>query len=148
MWHVHWLYKSVKIWYKMPDCLRRNMLTYFSWYDYLVYHAYKIHWGPFYERVINLWRRKCDDLPLAYDGRSTKMALETGPTGTRFQSNHRATTFVSLWWETTLHGHVSEITYDVINLWHVHKTGPWVWFYVRFISFPIYMYTWKSKENP
>ena len=48
------------------------------------------------EVVVALRLRKCDDLPLAYDGRSVKMALETGRIGTHCQSHLRATTFVSL----------------------------------------------------
>ena len=98
----------------------------FSEVTYDVINLWRVHKtetrGPFYERVLNLRRRKCDDLPLAYDGHRAMMALETGPIGTRIQSNHCATTFVSLWWKTTLLGLISEITYDVINSRHVHKT--------------------------
>ena len=46
--------------------------------------------------IVQLQRRKCDVLPWAYNGRSLMTALETGPIGTRFQSSHHATTFVSL----------------------------------------------------
>ena len=63
---------------------------------------------PFYEATVALRCRKCDDISLGYDCRSAKMTLETGPTGTRFQTNDHATTFVCLKWETTLHGLVKQ----------------------------------------
>ena len=53
-------------------------------------------WGPHHEVLVAVQPRKCDNLPMAYSGHSMKMALETGPMGTRFHSHPQATTFVSL----------------------------------------------------